>query len=119
MDYSYRQFKSLAEAHAFLKNMGAPARLIRHVSLVGEAAELLIEKIRQIGVPFDEEFVRLGVTFHDAGKILYPEELDVKGDRHEQAGEELLRQWNVDPALARCCLSHGQWQTMSCSLKSY
>ena len=67
------QFKDIKEAQEFLKQLGAPARLIRHVCLVGEAADLLIEKLSQMGITFDVSFVRLGVLFHDAGKILHPE----------------------------------------------
>jgi hypothetical protein len=38
----------------------------------------------------DKRFVRLGVAFHDARKILHPEELIAKGTNHEAAGEALL-----------------------------
>jgi hypothetical protein len=111
------QFNNTAEAYAFLKEIGAPDKLIRHVSLVGEAAELLIEKLNRLNVPVDARFVRLGVAFHDAGKIKYPEELRVKGNRHESAGEEFLLQQGLSPELARCCVSHGQWQTLDCSFE--
>jgi hypothetical protein len=77
----------------------------------------LIEKLDQMNVPFDARFVRLGVAFHDAGKIKYPEELSVKGKRHETAGEEFLLQQGLSPELARCCVSHGQWQTVDCSFE--
>ncbi len=111
------QFNDTAEAYAFLKELGAPDKLIRHVCLVGEAAELLIEKLDQMNVPFDAKFVRVGVAFHDAGKIKYPDELRVKGKRHESAGEEFLLQQGISPELARCCISHGQWQTLDCSFE--
>jgi hypothetical protein len=65
-------------------------------------------------VPVDKRFVRLGVAFHDAEKILHPEELIAKGTNHEAAGEALLIANSVDPSLARCCRSHGQWDTMDC-----
>jgi hypothetical protein len=59
----------------------------------------------------------LGVAFHDTGKILYPAELTEKGDRHEAVGEILLLANGVDPQIARCCRSHGQWQQMKCSFE--
>jgi hypothetical protein len=102
------------DAYGMLQRLGAPHRLICHVKLVGEAAEVLIAKLRQLQVPVDEHFVRLGVAFHDAGKILHPEELIAKGTNHEAVGEKLLIANGVDPSLARCCRSHGQWDTMDC-----
>jgi hypothetical protein len=91
-DKPSRQFNNASEVYVFLRALGAPDQLIRHLILVGEAAELLIERLQQMQVPFDARFVRLGVAFHDAGKIQYPEELRVKGNSHEPAGEHLLLQ---------------------------
>jgi hypothetical protein len=68
-------------------------------------------------VPFDAQFVRLGVAIHDAGKILHPAELDGAGAEHEPDGERLLLEHGVDPRLARCCMSHARWSTMDCSLE--
>jgi len=62
-------------------------------------------------------FFRLGVALHDSGKILHPQELRAKGNNHESDGESLLIANGVNPNLARCCRSHGQWQTMECSLE--
>lgn len=100
-----------------MQELGAPPKLILHVRLVAEAAELLISKLHQLGVQFDESFIQLGVAFHDIGKILHPEELIGKGNKHEADGEELLIMHGVDPKLARCCRSHAQWQTMECSFE--
>jgi HD domain len=110
-------FSTVDEAHTFLQKLGASSTLIIHVKLVGEAAELLITKLRALNIEFDVSFVRLGVAFHDAGKILHPEELHVKGINHEAAGEQLLIANGIDANLARCCRSHGQWQTMECTLE--
>jgi hypothetical protein len=111
------ELRDVSEAYALLKELGASERLLTHVQLVGEAAEMLIRKFKQIGLPFDAGFVRLGVALHDAGKTLYPEELNQKGSRHEAAGQELLLSRGVAPRLARCCVSHGQWRTMDCSIE--
>jgi hypothetical protein len=108
------EFCTVDDAYTMLQRLGASHRLICHVKLVGEAAEVLIAKLQQLQVPVDARFVRLGVAFHDAGKILHPEELVAKGTNHEAAGEQLLIANDVDPSLARCCRSHGQWQRMDC-----
>jgi putative nucleotidyltransferase with HDIG domain len=112
-----RDFKDVAEAYDFMGKLGAPEKLIRHVILVGEAAELLIDKLKKQNVQFDEKLVRLGVALHDVGKILHPEELNLPGKKHEREGESLLLANGLNPRLARCCVSHGQWQTMDCSLE--
>jgi len=68
-------------------------------------------------VPHAADVVRAGVIFHDAGKIFHPNELHGGGTEHESAGEELLLAHGVDPALARCCLSHARWAEMPCTLE--
>jgi hypothetical protein len=112
-----RTFASVDDAYVFLRELGASPRLIIHVKLVAEASELLIAKLRSLDIGFDISFVRLGVAFHDAGKILHPEELQIKGVNHEASGEQLLITNGIDSKLARCCRSHGQWQTMECTLE--
>lgn len=106
-------FHTVTDAHHFLRQLGAPEKLIRHVMLVGEAADLLIEKLRELPIDFDEHFVRLGVAIHDAGKIQHLTELTAQGNNHEPAGQELLLSHSVDPKLARCCLSHARWSEMT------
>jgi hypothetical protein len=110
-------FQTVHEAYQFLQELGASSKLILHVKLVAEAVELLICTLHQLGVQIDEDFIRLGVAFHDAGKILHPGELVDKGNRHEADGESLLLMHGVDPKLARCCRSHAQWQTMECTFE--
>ena len=111
------QFKDVEEAYGFLKQLNAPSRLIRHVALVGEATDLLIQKLNQMNIDFDEKFVRLGVAFHDAGKIIHPQEFVSQGNQHEVDGEKLLISKGVNPRLARCCLSHARWEMMECSFE--
>jgi hypothetical protein len=112
-----RTFVSVDDAYVFLRELGASSRLIIHVKLVAEASELLIAKLHSLNIGFDVSFVRLGVAFHDTGKILHPQELQIKGTNHESAGEQLLLANGIDAQLARCCRSHGQWQTMECTLE--
>lgn len=97
--------------------LGAPLRLLTHVGLVGEAADLLLAELQRLGVRHDADFVRIAVILHDAGKILYPLELEEGGDEHERAGEALLLAQGVEPAIARCCVSHAHWAQMQCSLE--
>jgi HD domain len=117
MNSPVKIFQTVDEAYPFLQELGAPSQLLLHVKLVGEAAERLIAKLNDLQVQFDAGFVRLGVAFHDVGKILHPQELLAKGNSHEAAGELLLITHGIEPQLARCCRSHSQWQTMDCSFE--
>src|SRR5690242_14490802 len=92
---------SVPAARAILIELGAPARLLRHVELVGEAAELLLTRLFALGVPLRGDLVRVGMVLHDAGKILHPAELDRAGAEHETAGEALLLEHGVSPEIAR------------------
>jgi hypothetical protein len=105
------------EARELLEHLGAPARLLRHVALVREAAELLLARLAALRVPLNAEFVRAGVILHDTGKILHPAELDGPGNRHEPDGEALLVKHGIHPDLARVCRSHAQWEQMPVSLE--
>jgi hypothetical protein len=97
------------DAYCLLRNLGASARLIRHVELVGEAGEALMANLRSRGIQFDAQLVECGIAIHDAGKILYPAELDGPGNQHEIAGERMLLEQGVDPVVAHCCVSHAAW----------
>ena len=108
---------SFAAGRALLGRLGASARLLRHVELVLEAAEMLLGKLAVLGVPIRADFVGAGVALHDAGKIIHPAELDAAGNRHEPDGETLLLQAGVSPELARVCLSHARWETMEVTLE--
>ena len=110
-------FQTGHEAQQFLHSLGASPKLLLHTRLVTEAGDLLISKLQDLQVRFDATFIRAGIVFHDAGKIIHPEELANKGSEHEAAGERLLIKNGVAPELARCCRSHNQWQTMECSLE--
>lgn len=106
-------------ARRLLTEIGAPARLLRHVELVGEAGDALLSTLagHSFEVRVDESFVRAGIVLHDAGKVLHPAELEGSGSAHEPAGERLLLSRGVSPALARVCRSHAQWQNLECSLE--
>jgi len=106
---------SRAEALELLRGIAAPARLIRHVELVGEAADELLAGLTKLRVPVDATFVRVGVVVHDAGKVLHPAELDGPGAAHEPAGEQLLLERGASADVARVCRSHAQWRELPAS----
>ena len=103
---------SFAAARNLLVGLGAPPRLLRHIELVREAAELILRKLAALRVPVRSDFVRAGVALHDAGKILHPAELDAPGSAHEPDGQALLLRSGVSPEVARVCLSHARWDAI-------
>jgi hypothetical protein len=117
MKRQFITFQSVQDSYQFLQYLGASPRLVQHVKLVGEAAEMLILQFQKFGIAFDADLIRSGVVLHDVGKILHPSELIEKGTAHEVAGELLLLSKGVDPKIARCCRSHGQWQKIECSFE--
>ncbi|MEI6001996.1 HD domain-containing protein [Paraburkholderia bengalensis] len=98
-----------SDAYRLLRTLGAPARLIRHVELVGEAGDALMADLRLRGIRFDAQLVECGIAVHDVGKVLFPAELDEPGNQHEAAGERMLLEHGVDPRVAHCCVSHAAW----------
>jgi putative nucleotidyltransferase with HDIG domain len=112
-----KDFQDSIAATNFLKSIGASPKLIKHVTLVSEAGEQLIEQLRRLNLRFDEKLVRLGIIFHDAGKIIHTQELKEPGNKHEPEGEKLLLEHGVEPKVARCCLSHARWRELECSLE--
>ncbi len=104
-------------AMQFLRDQGAPERLLHHAAVVAGVAEDLVRSLKDVGVPLAAETVLVGAVLHDAGKILHPEELHGSGHQHEEAGQRLLRDAGVAPELARVCVSHARWQEMDCSLE--
>jgi putative nucleotidyltransferase with HDIG domain len=101
----------------FLREQGASERLLQHAQLVHQTAEQLLTVLGSLGVELDAETVLAGAVLHDAGKIRHPEELHAPGCRHEEAGRQLLMGAGYDPRIARICVSHGQWDSMECSLE--
>jgi hypothetical protein len=98
---------TLAEALAFLREAGAPPRLVRHAELVAEVANEVVDAIAALGVSIDRKEIVVGAALHDAGKIACPDELTGPGRAHEAAGEQLLRERGVPDSVARFCRTHG------------
>ena len=103
------------EAYKLLDGLAAPAHLKQHVRLVGEAADLLIEKCDALNLVLDYDFIRTGVVIHDVGKIVHSNEMTGSGSEHEPEGEKMLLEKGVSARLARVCLSHARWNQMDCS----
>ena len=108
---------SRKEAFELIDELGAPEHLKTHVTLVGEAADLLIEAIGSLGIELDFEFVRVGVVIHDIGKTVHINELTGPGSEHEPEGEKILLERGISPRLARVCMSHARWEQMDCSFE--
>ncbi len=94
------------DALELLAELGADARLVRHHELVVEAAEQLCDRL---DARFDRRHVLLGAALHDCGKILHPEEMREHGAAHEHAGQQLLLEHGIAPAIARFCVTHAAW----------
>ena len=95
---------------ALLQQLHASAALVQHHRLVLEAADGICDALAEARVPFDRPFVEAGTALHDAGKILFPQEIHGPGSAHETAGEAFLVTHGVDPGLARCCRTHAAWR---------
>lgn len=106
-----------AQAYHLLQELGAPERLLLHVRLVGEAADILIQAYEKLGLNFNAKMIELGVAVHDAGKILHPQELNAPGSLHEPTGETLLLTHGVQADIARCCITYATWQGPEVSLE--
>lgn len=100
-----------------LDEVAAPARLKRHVELVGEAADVLLHRLAQLGITLDADYVRVGVVLHDVGKTIHRLELDAPGSAHEAAGEALLLARGMSPEVARVCRTHAQWREAETTLE--
>jgi hypothetical protein len=50
MNNQTKTFKTVHDAYQLLQELGAPSKLMLHVKLVGEAAELLISKLHELEV---------------------------------------------------------------------
>jgi len=106
------------DAYNIMKNLGAPKRLIQHSELVKEAAEELISGLYDLSEKIDFEFVRIGVILHDIGKIKYKEEIySNEGNFHAIEGEKILLKIGISKKIARCCVSHNNYNNMKCSIE--
>ena len=113
----YEVLESRQEALNLIDQLGAPSHLKAHVTLVGEAADLLISTVSDLGIKLDFDFIRAGVVVHDIGKIVHTNEMTGLGSEHEPEGEKMLLERGVSPRLARVCMSHARWDQMNCTFE--
>jgi hypothetical protein len=104
-----------AEAAALVRALGAPPRLVAHLTLVHDVAARLVLAVaaRWPHLALDADAVRFGAAIHDVGKALHPDELVAPGDLHEDAGRRALEAAGVAPTRARFAVTHAQWSAAS------
>lgn len=93
----------------WLIDHGAPPRLVLHGQIVGDVAEQLSQGFFDLGVQHDGPLAVSGAALHDAGKLVYPEELDGPGSQHELAGKLLLLSKDMPAEVAEMCVAHARW----------
>lgn len=100
-----------AEVASLLDTLGAPPRLVAHLTLVHDVACTLIACFEIVwpSLAYDRKAVRLGAAIHDIGKIAHPVELTSSGNLHEAAGETLLLTQGWPKEVARFARTHHQW----------
>jgi putative nucleotidyltransferase with HDIG domain len=94
----------------FLENNNAPKRLVRHLEIVSSVAQEICDYILNIGIPLDVELIICGAGLHDVGKIIYKEELNIHGNKHEKEGELFLIKEGISKEIAKFCIYHAEWQ---------
>ena len=101
-----------AAAAQLCEALHAPPQLVRHLTLVHNAAAELLDGLAAAfpSQVIDREAVLFGAATHDLGKVLHPNELRAWGSRHEDDGPALLEQHGVPKLWARFARTHGQWQ---------
>ena len=112
-----KMLRSRTDAYQLLKRLGAPPRLLLHVQLVGEAADMLVEGYEKLRLDLDAKRIELGVAIHDAGKIVHPEEMSGPGSLHEAEGKRLMLENDVQVEIAECCVSHAAWRSPGLGLE--
>jgi putative nucleotidyltransferase with HDIG domain len=92
-----------SDVDKLLQQLGAPPRLVAHLTLVHDVSCLLAAQLDATwpALSYDRTAVQLGAALHDIGKTVHPEELIQPGHAHEAAGEALLREHGFSAALAR------------------
>ena len=105
------QYKNPEDIYCFLRSQQAPERLLKHHQLVVEAAKEIIVGLKNNFPDLDCNYqqVLLGSAIHDAGKIIFTEEICAGGNNHELAGEKLLIELGIPANIARFCRTHACW----------
>ena len=102
-------------AGTLLDKWDAPESLVRHLRVVQTVSEKISDGLASMGVDLDQDMVSLGAAIHDIGKVVIKNEIDGDGEKHCEAGLDLLSGtglWEV----ARFCESHSAYNE-DCSLE--
>jgi hypothetical protein len=99
------------DAARLCEKFAAPPLLVRHLIAVHNAAVELLDGLAASfpGLVLDRDAILFGVSVHDLGKTLHPNELNSPGSQHEIDGPALLELHGVPPRLARFACTHGKW----------
>lgn len=99
------------QAADLLRQLDAPPRLAAHLRAVHDVAHRLLdwmgEEYPELAI--DRAAVLFGAATHDIGKIIHTGELSGPGSAHEHAGQRLLLDHRIDPAMARFARTHADW----------
>ena len=97
------------KAQMLFEKLEIQGRLEKHLRIVHQTALELSEAIHSqwTSLVFNLYEVLFGAATHDIGKHLVKEELFKPGNKHQQAGYDLLVSENIEPSLARFALTHG------------
>ena len=97
------------DALALLRANNASPRLIAHLRLVHDVAYKLLDAVAETwpNVILDRQDVLFGAATHDIGKAIHRAEIIGPGQRHEQAGYELLIAAGIAAQRAKFAQSHG------------
>jgi hypothetical protein len=100
------------EAARLCEELRAPPLLVRHLTLVHDAAVELLDGLAAAftGLALDRDAILFGAATHDLGKVLHPQELTGPGHQHEDDGPALLEGHGVPSRLARFTQTHGRWK---------
>lgn len=98
-----------AQAQDILQRLNVPPRLEAHLKLVHDVAVRLLDGVlgKWPGLPINREFILIGASLHDVGKVIHSVELTGAGKQHEAAGEILLLRLGVRAEVARFARTHG------------
>ena len=103
------------EVECILKRLSVPPRLYAHSLLVHDVANQLLEEINRTwkNLNINKNLVLFGAATHDIGKTIYTNELSEAGDKHEQAGLQLLLSLGISEEKSKFAASHSSWSENS------
>ncbi len=97
------------EVDALLNELGAPPRLVAHLTLVHDVACTLTDDIDAAwpDLSYDRAAVRFGAATHDIGKAVHQDELIGPGRQHEEMGLKILKGRGFPEGHCRFAWTHG------------